>query len=164
MTRKRTTFATAAVALALTVPALAETPSAAYVAAINSNDLETFLDAVTDDVVFIAPGAPVMEGKSEVGPWVGAYFAAVHTAWQKKSVELVVAGDWAFERYVYRVIDTPRAGGAAEVGTGHGINIYRREGDGVWRVARDIWSSGPVDAEMDSFRGASSCAEMSGPC
>lgn len=129
-------------------PALAETPMEAaqkaheaYLAAINANDLDMFLATVTDDIVFIAPNAPAMEGKGVVGPWVGGYFEAVETAWEKTTVEFVVSGDWAFERYRYQVTDTPRGGGEAYQDTGNGINIYRRGDDGVWRVARDAWAT-----------------------
>ena len=113
----------------------------AYLDAINANDLDQFLATVTDDIVFIAPNAPVMEGKAEVAPWVGGYFEAVATAWEKTTVEFVVSGDWAFERYTYKVVDTPRDGGTAYSDTGSGINIYRLDKDGVWRVARDVWAT-----------------------
>jgi ketosteroid isomerase-like protein len=33
----------------------------AYVEAINSNNLENFLSMVTDDIVFMAPNAPIMQ-------------------------------------------------------------------------------------------------------
>ena len=113
----------------------------AYLAAINSNDLAQFLSTVTDDVIFMAPNSPAMQGKSEVGPWVRGYFEAVETSWQKTTLEFVVKGDWAYERYAYKVTDTPRAGGDAYSDTGNGVNIYRRGKDGVWRVARDIWAT-----------------------
>lgn len=113
----------------------------AYLAAINSNDLETFLTTVTDDIVFIAPNSEVMVGKDEVGPWVRGYFGAFETNWKKTSLEFVVAGEWAFERYTYTAVDTPRAGGEAYTDTGNGINIYRLGRDGIWRVARDAWAT-----------------------
>jgi ketosteroid isomerase-like protein len=138
-----------AVAVAMTGAAFAATPQEeaahrahdAYLAAINSNDLDTFLNTVTDDIVFIAPNSPVMVGKAEVGPWVGGYFGAFETTWEKTSVEFVVSGDWAFERYTYKAVDTPRGGGEAYTDTGNGINIYRLGADGVWRVARDAWAT-----------------------
>lgn len=131
-----------------TTLALAETPADtaskahdAYLAAINSNDLRKVLATVTDDVVLLAPNSPAIEGKEAASPWIAGYFEHFETQWQKTPLEFVVAGDWAFERYSYRVVDTPRNGGANLVDTGNGINIYRLEEDGVWRVARDAWAS-----------------------
>ncbi len=113
----------------------------AYLEAINSNDHDQVLETVTDDIVFLVPNAPAIQGKDAASPWVAGYFEAFETRWQKTSLEFVVADDWAFERYAYRVVNTPRAGGPAFIDTGNGINIYRREDDGVWRVARDTWAS-----------------------
>lgn len=113
----------------------------AYVKAINSNDLETIMGMLTEDVVFLAAHEKPYVGKSAVRPWVKGYLDAFKTQWEKTNLEFVVAGEWAFERYSYKSTDTPRAGGAAIEDTGWGLVIYRREGDGKWRVARDAWGS-----------------------
>ena len=122
-------------------PGSAQDAHDAYLAAINANDLDALMAAVTDDIVLIAPNAPAMAGKDVVGGWVAGYFDAVETAWEKTSLELVVSGDWAFERYAYTATDTPHGGGAAYTDSGNGINIYRKGDDGVWRVARDAWAT-----------------------
>ncbi len=36
---------------------------------------------------------------------------------------------------------TPEAGGEAHTGNYKGIHIYRRQPDGSWRIAQDIWNS-----------------------
>ena len=110
-----------------------------YVAAINSNNLDTLTAMFTDDVVFMAPGSPPIVGKAAVRDWCAGYLDAFITHWDKTSVEMVVDGDHAWERYSYRSTDTPRAGGDPVSGTGWGLVIYRREADGVWRVARDAF-------------------------
>ncbi|SMX48679.1 YybH family protein [Maliponia aquimaris] len=155
-------LATASLALADPASNSAKGAHAAYLAAINSNDLTQFLETVTDDIVFIAPDSPVMSGKGEVGPWVAGYFAAVETHWDKRSEEFVVSGGWAFERYAYVATDTMRESGETLTSTGHGVNIYRLEDDGVWRVARDIWVSGPVAQQEVSL--LAGCAGGVGPC
>ena len=113
----------------------------AYLAAINANDLTAFLQTVTDDIVFVAPNSLPMRGKAEVGPWVGGYFQAVRTEWDKQTLEFVVKDGWAYELYAYEVTDTPHGSSESVSDAGHGINIYRMGEDGVWRVARDIWAS-----------------------
>lgn len=147
MTRK-TTSLLAAATLAFSGTAMAESPSDAahqahmtYLAAINSNDTARLLDAVTDDIVLIAPNAPPLVGKDAVAPWVAGYFDAVETTWKKQTLEFVVGDGWAFERYSYSVVDRPRDGAPASTDTGNGINIYRLDPDGVWRVARDAWAT-----------------------
>ncbi|MFG0329944.1 MAG: nuclear transport factor 2 family protein [Phycisphaerales bacterium] len=114
----------------------------AFVDAINSNDLDTFLSSVTDDVVFMPPHGPRLVGRAEVAPWAAGYLDAYSIHWTKTTLEFVVSGDWAFEQYSYESADTPRDGGGEVVrDRGKGIAIFRREADGVWRVARDAWNS-----------------------
>jgi uncharacterized protein (TIGR02246 family) len=113
----------------------------AYLDAINSNDTSRFLATVTDDIVFLPPNSDPIEGKDAVGAWVAGYFEAVQTQWTKTTVELVVAGELAYEWYRYEVIDTPRDGGASTTDAGNGVNIYRTDADGTWRIWRDIWAT-----------------------
>jgi ketosteroid isomerase-like protein len=113
----------------------------AYVTAINSNDLDTLLGMLTEDVVFLAPQEPVMVGKTAVRPWLEGYLKAFKTHWDKPVQEFVVNGEWAFERYSYTSTDTPAQGGAVVEDTGWGLVIYHRDTDGKWRVARDAWGT-----------------------
>ncbi|MBC7833703.1 MAG: nuclear transport factor 2 family protein [Phycisphaerales bacterium] len=113
----------------------------AYVNAINSNNLDAVLAMLTDDVVFMAPHEPRLVGKAAVRPWAEGYLGAFRIHWEKTTLEFVVSGEWAFEQYAYKCTDTPRSGGPAVHDSGKGINIYHRDPDGTWRVARDAWSS-----------------------
>ncbi|MEO5843846.1 MAG: hypothetical protein ABIQ33_03290, partial [Caldimonas sp.] len=68
------------------------------------------------------------------------------TVWEKESLEFVVDDEWAYERYRYKSVDTPRADGPAAgtpvvTDTGNGLNIYRRDASGAWLVARDAWAT-----------------------
>lgn len=123
------------------VAAVEEAAHGSYVAAINSNDAEKLKSVLTEDVVYQAPGAPEMVGKAAVGEWIAGYFAAYQAKWEKTSHGFTVSGDWAFERYTYKSIDTDRKTGAVTTDVGKGINIYHKDADGQWRVAIDGWSS-----------------------
>ena len=123
------------------VKAIEEVAHGTYVAAINSNDTDTLLAGLTDDIVYQAPGASEVVGKAAVREWVKGYFDAYQTKWEKTSLGFTVSGDWAFERYTYKATDTDRKTGAVTTDIGKGINIFHRESDGKWRVAVDGWSS-----------------------
>lgn len=118
----------------------------AYVAAINANTLDVWLTALSDDVVYMVPNRAAIVGKANVGSWVALYLEEAATHWTKQVQDLVVAGDWAFARYVYAVSDTAMVmdpsvdGGGTASDSGWGFIVYHREA-GVWRVARDGWSS-----------------------
>jgi ketosteroid isomerase-like protein len=113
----------------------------AYTTAINSNNLDSLSSMFTEDVVFLVAHAPPIVGKPAVLKWAADYLNAFTTHWDKKSLELVTAGDWAFERYSYKSTDTPKAGGAAVEDTGWGLVIYHHDADGKWRVARDAFGT-----------------------
>lgn len=121
----------------------------AYLDAINSNDLDRFNATITNDIVYLPPNSPALVGKAVVSEWVKGYLEAYRTVWVKDSLEFVVKDDWAYERYSYKSVDTPRADGPAAGtpvvnDTGNGINIYHRDADGAWRVARDGWATDQV--------------------
>ena len=126
--------------------AAAEQAHVAYVAAINSNDLAQFNAAIADDIVYLPPNSAALVGRAAVSDFAKGYFEAYQTVWVKTAVELVVSNDWAYERYTYKSVDTPRPDGPAAgtpvvTDTGNGINIYQRGADGRWRVARDSWAT-----------------------
>jgi len=128
-------------AISADTDAIAHQAHEAYVTAINTNNLDSLLAMLTEDVVYLAPHEPVLVGKDAVRPWAEAYLKAYTIHWEKASLEFVVSGDWAFERYSYTSTDTPQGGGAVVHDIGKGINIYHHDADGKWRVARDAWSS-----------------------
>jgi ketosteroid isomerase-like protein len=113
----------------------------AYVAAINSNNVDTLVANLADDIVYQSPGEPEIVGKAAARKWIAEYFAAAHTHWEKTSIGFVVNGDWAFERYTYKSTDTDKKSGALTTDSGKGINVFRKGSDGRWRVAIDGWSS-----------------------
>ncbi|GEM_PF-269239 len=129
---------------------LQETLLPDYLERINSNDLDTVMAGFTDDVVFQAPHGPEVIGKSALRDWIGGYLAAFETQWVKTSQDLIVSGDYAIERYAYQSTDTAKADGAVHTDAGKGLIVYHKESDGVWRVARDAWSTDlPMPAAPD---------------
>lgn len=113
----------------------------AYTKVINSNNAAAFMSMVTDDVVMLSPNEPAVTGKKAVRTWITAYYQAFTSHWDKRVVNFVEAGDWAFEVYTYKQTDKPKAGGKDVTDTGKGLIVYHREADGKWRVARDAWNS-----------------------
>ena len=131
---------------AATNEAAASQAHVTYLSAINSNDLAQFNAAITDDIVYLPPNSAALVGRAVVSDFAKGYFEAYQTVWVKTSVEFIVRDDWAYERYTYQSVDTPRPGGPADgtpvvTDTGNGINIYQRGADGKWRVARDAWAT-----------------------
>ncbi len=119
----------------------------AYVAAINTNEVDLWLESLGDDVVYLVPNQQALVGKDAVGVWVRRYLQEVTTRWTKSVQDVQVSGDWALGRYIYTasdsvVIHDPETeGGGTANDSGWGLVVYHRDRRGVWRVARDAWGS-----------------------
>jgi uncharacterized protein (TIGR02246 family) len=107
---------------------------ATWIAASRAGDHDTVLSLMTDDVVFMVPGAE---------PFGKAAFAAASKGQRPALiegsadiVELKVLGDWAWLRNRLKVTIAP-PGGSPATRSGYTLTILRKEPDGRWRLARD---------------------------
>ena len=116
-------------------------------AAENESSVERMRVHMAEDVVMMAPNMPAVTGAANAGQAMRQFFAAFDVQIQYTSSEIVVAGDWAFDRGVYRQTLTPRQGGTPLQETGKYLWVYRRTPEGSWKQARVIWnSSDPLPA------------------
>ena len=110
---------------------------AAWMAATKAGDVETVLNLMTDDVVFLVPAKPPMR-KGEFAAEAKLQAAGEAPTFDGKSEiqEVEVSGDWAFMWCKLTVAATPPHGGAAVTRSGHTLTVFHREGD-RWLLARD---------------------------
>jgi uncharacterized protein (TIGR02246 family) len=106
---------------------------ATWMAATKAGDAAKVLSLMTDDVVFLVPGRPVM-GKPEFAA-AQAGQAAMDIEGTSDIQEIKVLGDWAFMWSKLQVIATP-PGAQPVKRAGYTLSILRKE-NGVWRIARD---------------------------
>jgi uncharacterized protein (TIGR02246 family) len=105
-----------------------------WMAATKSGDAATVLDLMTDDVVFMVPGA---------APFGKEKFAATSDGMQgveidgkSKIVELKVLGDWAWIRTHLTVTMNPPDAPPIRR-SGYTLSVLMKGADGKWRLARD---------------------------
>ena len=85
----------------------------AYLAGINSNDLEQFLATISDDVVYVAPNAAAIVGKEAVTAWVRDYMAA-YIAYRLSEPNWYAVDErqrTGFHRHLTRVLAAGRTAG-----------------------------------------------------
>ncbi len=106
-----------------------------WLSASQAGDLQTVLNLMTDDVVFLVPGQP---------PFGKPAFAAMSEGMKAARIEgtsdiqeIEVFGDVAYLRNHLRITVTPPGGGPVMHRSGPTLSILRKGADGQWRLARD---------------------------
>jgi ketosteroid isomerase-like protein len=126
--------------------------TSADVAAINAvrgRELEAFtggrpdsLVAVfTTDVILTPPNEAQLNGAVALRAWAANVASSVTVEGRYTSSDVQVAGDWAVDRYTAVLTMTPKAGGPSTRERLRGVHILRRQADGSWRIAQDIWNA-----------------------
>lgn len=113
-----------------------------------NRDLERFIDFFTDDVVCMPSDEQPVVGRAAWRSWLLEW-------WEEKTVnrmdlmtdEILVFGDWAFERHHETQVTSPRGGGEARQASFKGVWILRRDAGGSWKIARYVWNSSPTADE-----------------
>jgi uncharacterized protein (TIGR02246 family) len=114
----------------------------AFLAGMRANDCNALLPLLAEDVVFAPPNMPTATGHGGVRTWCEPIFKEVKTtAVTVSDRDVIVTGDWAIEHGNYDWTVAPLAGGTEQREQGRFVAIYRRQPDGSWKLARDIWNS-----------------------
>ncbi len=107
-----------------------------HTATANAN-LPHLLNLMAEDVIFLVPGKPPMQGKE-------AFAAGFQQAIQYYRIEpsgeikeIHIAGDWAYCWAYLSVSITPLQSGSPMRRTGDVLTILHKQADGAWAIARD---------------------------
>ncbi len=111
------------------------------VAAIEGDDVEGILALVTGDHVTMAPNEPAIDDVTNLRAWHEGRINAFTSQATLSSEEIVVSGDWAYQRWSSSFVVTPRDGGSPIRAVNKGIWIWQRQPDGAWKMARSIFNS-----------------------
>lgn len=112
-----------------------------HIAALNDGDVNAWVGAFTADGVQMPPNAPANLGQETIRAWSQAFLAPFQVNFALAVDEVHVVGDWAFERGAYTINLIHKTGGEPMQDIGKYITIYRRQPNGAWGMARDIWNS-----------------------
>ena len=111
-------------------------------AASEGRDIELILSFWTDDAVVMPPGLPSVVGKAALREYVQAsmQIPGFRITWTSDHVTLSPDGQLAymFSRNAVRMNAPDDVPITTE---GRAVTIWRRESDGEWRCAVDIWNA-----------------------
>ena len=112
--------------------------------ATKSGDVETVLSMMTDDVVFLVAGQPVMR-KADFAAKARAQAGKGGVRFDGTSdiQEIKILGDWAFMWTKLTVVAAPADGPTGMKRAGYTLTILQKQ-DGRWALARDANMLAPV--------------------
>jgi uncharacterized protein (TIGR02246 family) len=111
----------------------------AWRTAATASDLDLYMSFFTSDAVLVPAGRLPIIGLSAIRDFVEAFFNSYRiTSEQIVTDEVVIAGDWAFERGPYNATYTARSGHEPIRDIGYAMYVMRRQSDGSWKYARII--------------------------
>jgi ketosteroid isomerase-like protein len=110
-----------------------------------SQDVDGILSFWTDDARVFAPGLPAFSGKAELRRYVEGALAipGFHITWTTSEASLSPDGQLAYLLSTNAVTITGPQGQPV-TSSGRAVTVWRRESDGNWRCAVDIWNDQPA--------------------
>lgn len=107
-------------------------------AAENAGRLDQMSPFFADDLVIMAPGFPPVTGAEAAAEFMTGFFAQFEVEVSYTSAEIVVMGDWAFDRGSGRTTLKPKGGGPHVSENANYLWLYRRDPSGAWKHARSL--------------------------
>lgn len=106
----------------------------------NTGRFDVMKPDLAEDVVVMPPGMPAVSGLAAATAFMEGFLKDFRIEVQYTSEEIVVAGDFAFDRGTAWQRITPKAGGASIEEPNKYLWVYRRV-NGAWKAARVTWNS-----------------------
>jgi ketosteroid isomerase-like protein len=108
-------------------------------------DVEGMLAFWTDDAVVLPPGLPAVVGKAALREYVRAslQIPGFRITWTSTDVQFSPDGNLGY-MFSRNAVTTSGPDGKPTNTAGRAVTIWRRDYDGVWRCAVDIWNAEPA--------------------
>ncbi len=114
---------------------------AEFMKAANAKDSAALVKAFyAPDAVLLPPNRPIVEGRDNIRVFLQGLMDSGFTGIKLETTTIASAGDLAYSRGRYTLSMWP-PGGAPVQDVGKYIVAYRRQANGAWRAAADIFNS-----------------------
>lgn len=109
------------------------------------HDVEAILSYWTYDAVVLAPGLPAVIGKTALREYIlgSLQIPGFNITWSSTDVVFSPDGNLAY-MFSQNSVTMNGADGKPATTAGRAVTIWRREPDGEWRCAVDIWNAPPA--------------------
>ncbi|HOE62826.1 MAG TPA: cyclic nucleotide-binding domain-containing protein [Candidatus Sumerlaeota bacterium] len=111
-----------------------------FISAFNAGDAEVIGKLIDPDAIWMMPNEPVVSGSMNIKAEYIKLFKNVKSKIDLKSGSAQLCGDWAFINGTFSRVDTIFPGGELKKIYGHYLFVLKKQQDGTWLIARDIWN------------------------
>jgi ketosteroid isomerase-like protein len=108
-----------------------------FISAVNAGALDRAFEFVAEEFVAM-PECSANQSRAEFRAGLARFAERYTPAYDFDVQEVVVSGDWAFERIRYWGTITPKDGGVPRATSWRAVAIWHRQARDVWKVARYI--------------------------
>jgi ketosteroid isomerase-like protein len=110
-----------------------------------ARDVEAILSYWTDDAVVLPPGLPAVAGKPALREYIqgSLQIPGFRITWSSTDVVFSPDGKLAY-MFGDNSVTMDGPDGNATTTAGRAVTIWRKEADGEWRCAVDIWNAPPA--------------------
>lgn len=110
--------------------------------AANGGSLDELLAVYAEDASLLPPNEPGVKGRQAIRQYWGRTLDAYTLHLELATDQVDGSGDLAYVRGHYKLTASPRASGGAVVSdVGKFVEVFKRQTDGSWRYAIDIYNS-----------------------
>ena len=120
---------------------------AQWLAAAKSRDVEKASSFWSDDAIILQPETPPIIGKAAIRKYVADAFASpdFSITFTTDTVVVAASGDMAYETGTDVMTFRPPHGKVVTL-RNRGVVVWRKQPDGAWKAAIDIWNAAPAAA------------------
>ena len=113
--------------------------------AAEGRDVDRIVSYWSDDAVLLSPGMPAVIGSAALRDYVrtSLLIPGFTITWTSTDVTMSHDGTLAY-MFGRNSMTMNGPDGAPVTTSGRAVTIWRRDGDGVWRCAVDIWNAAPA--------------------
>jgi uncharacterized protein (TIGR02246 family) len=114
----------------------------AWLAAVQSGDVDSALSFWAEDAHVIAPGEPPYIGRDAIRQMLLAGLATLgfSVTWETTDIVVAPSGDVAYS-FGTNAFTIPSPDGSLATLEGQGVVVWRKGEDGRWRCVVDIWNA-----------------------
>ena len=107
-------------------------------------EVDRILAFWTDDALVYPPGMPALQGKGAIRAYVEGALAipGFHITWTSTDASLSPDGRWGYLLST-NTITAPGPDGQLVTTPGRAVTVWRRDPEGDWLCAVDIWNAEP---------------------